>query len=381
MILCWRHSFREAAVVVVGHQVGLRAAHIPQEPVGDVGAAHEPAGHRRQVVPNVVPATPLELPREGGCPGLHAHFIAVDQRSRQTLGRKRSHHLEQLSEELLEVKVHGCPAVFVALQTSSAVRGRMVLNADGGVPDAENGPVAGGSLPVQAALRVHVLRDVDDRGRVDNRVAGHHLTRSLGPGCRIDVAGLDRPLVDAGRARETDFCNAGLLVEDQAEEWRANEGESRRRGNLDGIRPGGWYGDVADLPEVRTIIRGFKRHDGRRAAGSAAGERHVGHDRPCPVWPGELELKKRRLAGTGRADFDASIQVAIRQRLLVHQTVARGDVAERVHHGSALSRQGRERQYECVTIVAALGVRLRQSDVHSLAAVGVDLGPSQLLHR
>src|SRR5208337_4816733 len=98
------------------------------------------AGHCGQVPEQLVPSTLGKLPREFTGPILHSRFVAINESASQSLRRQRAQSLQQLPKEVIEMKVVGLAAVLVALEPPSAIRRGMVLDARGGLSDAQNHP-------------------------------------------------------------------------------------------------------------------------------------------------------------------------------------------------------------------------------------------------
>jgi len=133
-------QFGEAPIVVVRHQVGLHAAHVPEELFRGIGAVHKAAGECGKVFQRIVPGPPAELFGEAVGPVLHAHLVAVDEPAGQTALAEPLEVLEDRPEEALEVMVHRFGAVLVALEAHAAVGPRVVGARRGRVADAQNDP-------------------------------------------------------------------------------------------------------------------------------------------------------------------------------------------------------------------------------------------------
>src|SRR5271157_1223647 len=70
---------------------------------------------------------------------------------------------------MIEVIIVSLAAVLVALETPAAVGRGMVLDAGGGLSDAQHTPGSFRRVPGQPILAVQILSDVDDFGRIDDR--------------------------------------------------------------------------------------------------------------------------------------------------------------------------------------------------------------------
>ena len=82
-------QFPEVPGVVLDEQVVDGHAHVPEEPLGDFQALHDPARHHREERQRVVAAQPLEFLAELGRPVLRADLPAVDMGRDQRLGSHR----------------------------------------------------------------------------------------------------------------------------------------------------------------------------------------------------------------------------------------------------------------------------------------------------
>ena len=97
---------------------------------------------------------------------------------------QRAQRLQQIPEEMVEMEVVGLAAELVAFESQAAIGRGMVLDARGGLSDAQNHPRSLRRVPGQAAVGVHVLGDIDDFRGIDDGPRGHfHRIRAEAPAC------------------------------------------------------------------------------------------------------------------------------------------------------------------------------------------------------
>ena len=167
-----RHLLHRA-VVGIGQQVGHRAAEIPQEAVADVRAPHHTPRQRRKVGSRVVAAQPAEVGDHIVGPVLHLRFPAIHRHVPQALAHQRPQRLRNRIEVAVKIGFDVRAAQFIGFETEARRRRRPVLGPGQRESHAQDGPLAGRHVPVQAAVLGHL------RSQVDHIAARHFRRRGL----------------------------------------------------------------------------------------------------------------------------------------------------------------------------------------------------------
>ena len=153
-------EFPQPGGVVVANHLPDGGANVPQETVGERGAAHDVACHGGQPGTDVVTAPRAELLRKGCRPVLVARLPTVDVRKRQRPADSGIGVLDDLLEERVKVGFNARLAQPVALQANRRLRagtGHLKVRR---LPDAEHQPPPGWDVPFQPPLAVHVVGQV-----------------------------------------------------------------------------------------------------------------------------------------------------------------------------------------------------------------------------
>src|ERR1017187_5915802 len=104
-------------VVIFGEQIGDRAAHIPEEALGNRRIVHDATGERGQKFQRVVATPLLKFLAEIFCPVLAADLVAVNERAVERLAGERAEVVENFLHEARPMCVERRLAELIALQT------------------------------------------------------------------------------------------------------------------------------------------------------------------------------------------------------------------------------------------------------------------------
>ena len=132
---------------------------------------------------------------------------------------------------MVEMEVVGLAAILVTFKSPPTIRSGMVLDARGRLSDAQYRPCSLRRVPAQSAVGVHVLGDVDDFGRVNDRPLRHFYGFRAEPS-RAGEVGLARPMGDARRAAHPKVGDAPRMPGQDAVELRPHRRETCRSGKL-----------------------------------------------------------------------------------------------------------------------------------------------------
>ena len=115
-------------------------------------------------------------------PVLGAVLPAVDVRRHQRLAGRGAHVGDELPHHARELGLDALRAQLVALEAAAACRSGGVLYAGARMAEAQDGPLPGRHVPLQAAISVHLPGEVDD-ARLGDRHRGRQL--NLGRGSHV----------------------------------------------------------------------------------------------------------------------------------------------------------------------------------------------------
>ena len=164
----------EASGVVLREEVRDHAAEVLEEALGLLDAADDASGEHGEVARERVAHALLERLVEALGPVLHADLVAVDEDVVEAgladLARLDAERLAEARHVLVEVVVHRRGGELVDLEAASLFGGGVVAASVADVADAEDRPVAGGDVPFERAVLLHLRREVDDGVLRDERV-------------------------------------------------------------------------------------------------------------------------------------------------------------------------------------------------------------------
>ena len=165
-------EFREMTEIIIGEQIGNRAADVPEKTFADSRAGHHAAGESRQIFHEVIAAALLKFRPEISRPVLATDLVAVDQRIVERAAGERPDVIQHLLHETGPMRIQCRFAQLVAFKPQ-AFRGRgMVIHPDRRVAHPQNRPLARRCLPVQVAIRRHFVGEI------------HHILKRHRPGRR-----------------------------------------------------------------------------------------------------------------------------------------------------------------------------------------------------
>ena len=172
------HGDEQHVAVEVGHGAVEVRAEFFRLPV----AAHHAAGEGRQERADRIAAAFLEFLGHQRRPRGRARLIAVEQHVPQAGSHQRAEVFLQFPDDMVEVKFHRLLVHLVALQSHHLPLVRLGQGAHGGVAETIDRPFpAGGGGPFEAAFRIHVFCQVDDRILGDDTIARHREHGDVAP--------------------------------------------------------------------------------------------------------------------------------------------------------------------------------------------------------
>ena len=170
----------EGRVVDVAVEVGDGLLEVGVELRGVGGGAHFATGHHRQPGEKIITAACLELLAHLRRPTRFARFVAVEvQVGQARVADQVAEVFADLADHVLHVELNGFWIHFVAFVPHGRPLRGLDLFALGRVAEAEDFPLARRCFPIEIALGIHHLGEIDRRVLAHRALGGHREHRDV----------------------------------------------------------------------------------------------------------------------------------------------------------------------------------------------------------
>ena len=199
------HVVGKGSVKIIGKQVTDGAAVVPEETFCFIETPHKSAGQRDQPFRHVITTTGCKLFRKFCGPSLAVCFPTIDAHFHRRAACQVAQALQNFpGHPVVQVMIQRLLAKFIHFQAFCTIGGRMNQVTIGRMTKAQNRPLTGRQVIIQAAVLLQISRQVENLIHCNHLIGGNVLLGEIG-NCRMRA--------HPGRFRKAIGQTSGLKIE------------------------------------------------------------------------------------------------------------------------------------------------------------------------